>query len=144
MPFSATFGEFLCGFSLATTNRTTLIENRGLHWTDKRLAIDFVGRHPKCSLSELTDLYETGELADVLRQRNPESSHIAPREYLRNLRVRNIRGQILNPALRKDQIFINRGEILRKSAMNPLAKRFIAMASDTQHASYVQQWALIG
>lgn len=144
MPFRATFGEFVCGFSLATTNKITLIENRGLHWTDKKLDLDFVGRHPNCSLEDIYDLYLSGHLTDVLKQRNPKSTRITPREYLRNLRVRNIRGQILNPALRKDQIFLSRGELLRKSALNPFAKKFIAMASDTTHASFVQNWALVG
>jgi hypothetical protein len=145
MPFKATLGETLAAMAQIAYNYSTLIENRGLHWTDKRYSqltgIEFVGNHPICSLDQIhNDLAAQTHALEARKGQNK----ITPAEYRRNLRVRCIRGQLLNPALRKDRFFQIHGERLRRACLNPHARRFLNMAQDVSNINFVKTFALIG
>lgn len=108
------------------------LENRGLHWTDKRFTlltgIQFIGKTPVCRIFDLAQ--RTREAHQAVKGRKFATNKITGAEYMRSLLIRCLRGQILNPILRFDH-GMKLLEKLRRSSMN---NKFVRQAIKPHNA----------
>ena len=141
--------DIICALSQESRNKTGgyVVENTGLHWTDKRFAeasnISFVKGVPMTSIVNLRS--HRAAMAQAIKGRAKTSTPLSVRDYETNLIVRCIRGQILNPIMRTDFFATYRktAERLRSVAMGH-QKRFLRMAANPINISYLTNWLIHG
>ena len=136
-----TIGDIALAFAtlIDTRNKVIQNENRGLHWTDKRTTLDFYKGYPDVSVESIFNDEDVHKLiAAAVKARGKGTSRLTVKEYKRNLAIRSIILQIMNPIHRKDWFLKVSGEKLRKAVLN--VRQFIKMASDESNAEYATRF----
>jgi len=136
-----TIGDIALAFAtlIDTRNKVILNENRGLHWTDKRTTLDFYKGFPDVSVASIFNDKEVHKLiAAAVKARGKDASPLTVAEYKRNLAIRSIILQVMNPIHRHDWFLKVAGEKLRKAVIN--VRQFIKMASDDANAEFATRF----
>jgi len=136
-----TIGDIALAFAtlIDTRNKVIQNENRGLHWTDKRTTLDFYEGFPDVSVESIFNDKDVHKLiAAAVKARGKGTARLTVKEYKRNLAIRSIILQIMNPIHRKDWFMRLSGERLRKAAIN--VRQFIKMSSDETNAEYATRF----
>ena len=122
-------------------NKVTLIENRGLHQTDKRTGLPFYGGFPDVSVA---DIYGNAAFDKQIRLavqgRGEDTTPLTVAEYKKNLMIRSLILQIINPIHRHDWVIKVTGERIRKVLNDPHS--FIRMALEPSNVEFVSRFLL--
>lgn len=136
-----TIGDIALAFAtlIDTRNKVILNENRGLHWTDKRTELDFYKGFPDVSIEQIMNDEDTHKaITAAVKARGKDATPLTVAEYKRNLAIRSIILQIMNPVHRHDWFMKVAGEKLRKAVLD--VRHFIEMATDATNAEFATRF----
>ena len=148
--WSVKVADIICALSQDSGNKTSghLVEHRGLHFTDKRFAVEsninFIKGVPMASVTEIRRNRKA--MATAISKRGKTSKKLNVPDYEMSLIVRSIRGQVLNPILRIDYFAHYKKVIerMRSVAFGSNNKRFLNMACNPANISYLTNWLIFG
>jgi hypothetical protein len=136
-------GQIIAALSTGTLNNATGIEHRGLAATDRRYALasntTFIKGVPTAPIWQIISDHKSAAIA--VNGRKYAKTKITVKQYIHDLVVRSLRGQILNPILRTERwLMIGKiAERLRSVALGGNS-RFMKMALNPINLNYFMNW----